>query len=645
MKPVKTKSLRAAAAALCVAGLFGFSSSVLAQPAALPSAPTYPAGHVISIYNSSGTYTSVSGVNDFESWGGWNSAGLDPVGSGQVLSYFGVNYGGIGAFESNPQDVSGCTNLFMNVYSPNADSMAIRLVDTSGHSADITLTVASGVITDNSWLSLNFSLAQFQATTPALNLHSIQQIGLICNNPGEDAGNDYYIDNMIFVAATNVVPPPPVPTPTNAAATPTRNAASVVALYNSSGVYTDQQVDTWCASWSGATEGNFTLTNSTAVVLKYLGLQYAGVVIDNNYSRVLNVTNCNYMHVDVWTLNANQFGIQLVSTANGTQSGQVNFTPGSGTIVTNQWVGLDIPLTSFTSANANLDLSQISQMLWIDNQGGGGVTGGTFYIDNVYFYSNSVAPPPPPSPTNTAATPTRPSGGVLAIYNSSGVYTDSPVQDWDASWSSAGQSFYTITNTSAVVLRYGGLQYAGVEFGGADTINASGYNHMHVDVWTPNANQFAVQLVSLDNGGTQAGQVNFSPASGTIVSNHWVALDIPLSSFTAAQPTLDLTNLQQLLWVDNQTGGGVTGGIFYIDNVYFYNAATASSPTVSASVSSGNINITFPTQNGFTYTVQYSTNLTSGVWQTLNAVGGNNSVQSVPDSTTNGNRYYRLSIQ
>jgi len=66
---------------------------------------------------------------------------------------------------------------------------------------------------------------------------------------------------------------------------------------------------------------------------------------------------------------------------------------------------------------------------------------------------------------------------------------------------------------------------------------------------------------------------------------------------------------------------------------------------VSASVSSGNINITFPTQNGFTYTVQYSTNLTSGVWQTLNAVGGNNSVQSVPDSTTNGNRYYRLSIQ
>ena len=32
------------------------------------------------------------------------------------------------------------------------------------------------------------------------------------------------------------------------------------------------------------------------------------------------------------------------------------------------------------------------------------------------------------------------------------------------------------------------------------------------------------------------------------------------------------TNLQQLLWIDNQTGGGFTGGTFYIDNVYFYNS-------------------------------------------------------------------------
>jgi len=643
MKPVKTKSLRAAAAALCVAGLFGFRSSVLAQPTAPPSVPTYPAGHVISIYNSSGTYTNISGVNDFENWGGWNGAGLFAAGSAQVLSYFGVNYGGIGAFEGNPQDVSGCTNLFMNVYSPNADSMAIRLVDTSGHSADITLTVASGVITDNSWLSLNFSLAQFEATTPALNLHSIQQIGLICNNPGEDAGNDYYIDNMIFVGSTNLVAPPPIPVPTNAAATPTRNPSSVVALYNSSGVYTDVPVDDWDASWSSAAESSYTITNTGPVVLKYNGLSYAGVEFYTPDE--INVTNCNYMHVDIWTPNANQFGIQLVSLDNGgTQSAQVNITPGSGTVVSNQWVSLDIPLVSFTSANASLDLSALQQMLWIDNQGGG-VTGGIFYIDNVYFYSNTVTPPPPPSPTNTAATPTRPSGGVLAMYNSSGVYTDVPVQDWDASWSSAGQSFYTITNTSAVVLRYGGLQYAGVEFGGADTINASSYNRMHVNVWTPNANQFAVQLVSLDNGGTQAGQVNFSPASGTIVSNQWVALDIPLSSFTASQPTLDLTNLQQLLWVDNQAGGGVTGGIFYIDNVYFYTVATPTSPMVTPSVSSGTIHLAFPTQNGFTYTVQYSTNLTSGVWQTLSAVSGNGSAQSVSDSTTNGSRYYRLSIQ
>ena len=53
---------------------------------------------------------------------------------------------------------------------------------------------------------------------------------------------------------------------------------------------------------------------------------------------------------------------------------------------------------------------------------------------------------------------------------------------------------------------------------------------MHVDIWTPNANQFGIQLVSLDNGGTQASQVNFLPTSGKITTNGWVSLDIPLGT-------------------------------------------------------------------------------------------------------------------
>ena len=57
--------------------------------------PTLPPGNVLALYNSSGVYSDVSGVNYYEDWGGWASAGdysIPPV----VLGYQGVNYGGIG---------------------------------------------------------------------------------------------------------------------------------------------------------------------------------------------------------------------------------------------------------------------------------------------------------------------------------------------------------------------------------------------------------------------------------------------------------------------------------------------------------------------------------------------------------------------
>ena len=432
--------------------------------------------------------------------------------------------------------------------------------------------------------------------------------------------------------------------PTNIAAIPT--ATNVLAMYDSSGVYPEVPVLDWLASWSSAGEAPFTVPNTTNVVLKYTTLQYAGVDFEN--ADEINVTPYNTLHVDLWTPNANQFGIQLVSLDNGgTQAGQVNIAPASGTIVSNQWIHLDIPLYKFTAANPTLDLSALQQLLWIDNQGGG-VTGGTFYIDNVYFYSNSASGPPPPPPavpTNNAPIPAQPSGNVLAMYNSSGTYSDVEVIDWLASWSSAGGGNFTITNTGAVVLQYTALQYAGVEFynAAADQINASPYNTIHVDIWTPNANQFGVQLVSLDNGGTQAGQVNVTPASGAIVSNKWVSLDIPLVNFVAAQPALDLTDLQQLLWIDNQ-GGGVTGGIFYVDNVYFYASTTSARPLLSGNLSGKTITLSIPTELGFNYTVQYTSSLANPSWLTLATLSGNNTVQTVTDTATQTTRFYRLSV-
>jgi len=175
------------------------------------------------------------------------------------------------------------------------------------------------------------------------------------------------------------------------------------------------------------------------------------------------------------------------------------------------------------------------------------------------------------------------------------------------------------------------------------SINASSYDTFHVDVWTPNANQFGVQLVSINP--TQAGQVDFLPASGTITNFGWISLDIPISAFTSVNPNIDLTDLQQMLWINNQGGGGTTGGTFYIDNVYFYKSSTVVvSPTITASLSGGSIHLAFPTQNGSNYDVQYKTNLTDAVWQTLSTAPGNGSTQSVPDPANQKSRFYRLYV-
>jgi hypothetical protein len=280
--------------------------------------------------------------------------------------------------------------------------------------------------------------------------------------------------------------------------------------------------------------------------------------------------------------------------------------------------------------------------------------------------SASIPPNPAPTLTNNAPTPSRPQSKVLSLYNSSGVYTNHPVEDFLATWSGANLSSFTIPGAGGrTVLKYSNTQFAGVEFynnvgingpniGGATNyaINTTGYDTFHVDLWTPNGNMFGIQLVSIDPM-TQAAQVNFLPTNGVnSISNFtWISLDIPLSSFAAANPGTIFTNLEQLLWVDNQTTNGVAAGIigatYYIDNVYFYNSTfvAPAQPKISVSSSGGNVQLSFATQTGYTYTVLYKNHLTDAVWTTLSSIPGNNSTQIVPDVKSQSSRFYRVSVQ
>jgi hypothetical protein len=67
---------------------------------------------------------------------------------------------------------------------------------------------------------------------------------------------------------------------------------------------------------------------------------------------------------------------------------------------------------------------------------------------------------------------------------------------------------------------------------------------------------------------------------------------------------------------------------------------------VTPSLSSGNIVLSFPTQNGFNYQVQYKNNLNDPNWTSMGSlIPGNGAVQSASDLLGAGPRFYRVQIQ
>ncbi|HWF18854.1 MAG TPA: hypothetical protein VG754_06275 [Verrucomicrobiae bacterium] len=67
---------------------------------------------------------------------------------------------------------------------------------------------------------------------------------------------------------------------------------------------------------------------------------------------------------------------------------------------------------------------------------------------------------------------------------------------------------------------------------------------------------------------------------------------------------------------------------------------------IQATPNGANLNLSFATQSGFKYQVQYKTNLTDVGWISLgSAVSGNGTVKSVSDSLAGTHRFYRVAIQ
>lgn len=103
--------------------------------------------------------------------------------------------------------------------------------------------------------------------------------------------------------------------------------------------------------------------------LKYASFNYQGT----QFAAAQDLSLMEYMHLDLWTENEAAVNVFLISQTTGEQ-------PYAMAPLQGEWDSYDIPLSHFT--DLGLSIADIHQLKF------DGGTGGTIYLDNIYFWKN-----------------------------------------------------------------------------------------------------------------------------------------------------------------------------------------------------------------------------------------------------------------
>ncbi len=325
------------------------------------------------------------------------------------------------------------------------------------------------------------------------------------------------------------------------APTPTEAANTVISLFSNH--YTNVPVDYYNGYWQPyqtTQSSDFTVNGDD--VLNYTNFNFVGVQFSNP---TVDATLMSHFHADIYipgTLAAGaNFKIRLVDFGSdgvfggGNDTGHtVTYT--SPTLVAQNWVSLDIPFTSFTGLTSRAHLAQVIFE---------GTNISNFYADNIYLFNNGSVIPV--VPTAAAPTPTVASTSVTSIF--SDAYTNVAGTNFNPNWGQATQ-VTQVPIAGNNTLRYGGLNYQGIELGSAQ--NVTNRNVLHLDFYSANSTSLKVYLIS-------PGPVEKSVTLTVPTIGGWNSIDIPLTSFAP----VNLSNVFQMKFDGN--------GTIYLDNIYFRN--------------------------------------------------------------------------
>lgn len=348
------------------------------EPMTAAPDPAVPAADVISMF--SGVYTNVPVLTWHTDW---SSAALQniEIQGNPTLKYTGLGYVGIetgNAENPNQIDITGMTHFNVNVWTPNATTLSVKLVDfgpngvynapnTGGDDTEGMVTFSNPA--PGQWITYHIPLSSFAGLA---NKENIAQLLFVSEN-----GATIYVDNIYFSNETVEEPQQPMV----AAPDPTIPQAQVIPLF--SNYYSNNiPMATWHTDWSSATLQDIQIQGNDTK--KYSNLNYVGAEPVSQ----IDATGMTHFNFNAWSADFTQLRIKLVDFgADGEYDGpglgddkehELTFdAPAQG-----EWITYNIPLSDF----ANLTTRGHLQQIILSSNGTS-----TVFIDNVYFSTDSTA--------------------------------------------------------------------------------------------------------------------------------------------------------------------------------------------------------------------------------------------------------------
>jgi len=175
------------------------ASTPATEPTEAAPTPTQAEADVVSLF--SNAYTDVA-VNTWRT--DWSVSALADVqvAGDDVKKYTALNFNGVEFTGDNSVDASGMTNFRMDVWTPDATQLRIKLVDWGadnafggGDDTEHELTFDSSTmpaLATGEWLSLDIPLSDFTGLTNRMNLSQL----IISGQPVGEA--TMFVDNVYF---------------------------------------------------------------------------------------------------------------------------------------------------------------------------------------------------------------------------------------------------------------------------------------------------------------------------------------------------------------------------------------------------------------------------------------------------------------